>query len=91
MTNQNGGHSASRKSWRSIAVLLAFALIATIYLAVMEHRAHLSGLLYYLPYLLLLACPLMHVFHHGRHRGHGAHTQHAPQGTEQKRIHENSP
>ena len=90
MTNQNGGHSASRKSWRSIAVLLAFALVA-IYLTVTEHRAHLWGLLYYLPYLLLLACPLMHVFHHGRHRGHRAHTQHAPQGTEQKLIQENRP
>lgn len=30
-----------------------------------EHRAHLFGLL---PYLLLLACPLLHLFLHGRHR-----------------------
>jgi hypothetical protein len=30
-----------------------------------EHRAHLLGAL---PYLLLLACPLMHLF---MHRGHG--------------------
>ena len=34
-----------------------------------EHRAHLLGVL---PYLLLLACPLMHLFmHHGHHRHHG--------------------
>jgi hypothetical protein len=26
-----------------------------------------------LPYLLLLACPLMHVFMHGGHGGHGGH------------------
>jgi hypothetical protein len=36
-----------------------------------EHRAHLLGAL---PYLILLACPLMHVFmhrgHHGRHHEH---------------------
>jgi hypothetical protein len=36
-----------------------------------EHRAHLFGAL---PWLVLLACPLMHAFmhrgHHGRH-GHG--------------------
>ena len=32
-----------------------------------EHRAHLLGAL---PYLLLLACPLMHLFMHGGH-GHG--------------------
>jgi len=30
-----------------------------------EHRAHLLGAL---PYLLLLSCPLMHLFmHHGHH------------------------
>lgn len=32
-----------------------------------EHRAHLLGIL---PYLFLLACPLMHVFmHRGHHHG----------------------
>lgn len=38
-----------------------------------EHRAHVMGLL---PYLLLFACPIMHLFHHhghgqNRHRDHG--------------------
>ena len=37
----------------------------------MEHKAHLEGVLYYLPYLLLLACPLMHLFMHHDHGGHG--------------------
>jgi hypothetical protein len=33
-----------------------------------EHRAHLFGAL---PWLVLLACPLMHVFmHRGHHGGH---------------------
>ena len=50
-------------------VLPGFLLIAG-YFAVAEHRAHLSGLLEYLPLLLLLACPLMHVFMHGRHGHH---------------------
>ncbi len=40
----------------------------------MEHKAHLSGYLYYLPYLLLLACPLLHVFMHGKHGGNGGHS-----------------
>jgi len=31
---------------------------------------HLSGLIGWLPYLILLACPLMHLFMHGGH-GHG--------------------
>nr|WP_309604698.1 DUF2933 domain-containing protein [Phenylobacterium sp.] len=36
-----------------------------------EHWRHASGYLVYLPYLLFLACPLMHlVMHHGH--GHGA-------------------
>ena len=50
-------------------VLLGFLLIAG-YFAVAEHRAHLGGLLQYLPLLLLLACPLMHIFMHGRHGHH---------------------
>jgi hypothetical protein len=53
-------------------VLAAFLAIAA-YFLIAEHRAHLSGLLNYLPYLLLLACPLMHVFMHGKHGGHAAH------------------
>jgi len=38
-----------------------------------EHRAHLAEGLKFLPYLLLLACPLMHLF---MHRGHGSHQGH---------------
>lgn len=34
---------------------------------VIEHRPHLFG---WLPYLIILACPLMHFF---MHRGHGHH------------------
>ena len=48
-------------------VLIGFALIAG-YFLVMEHQAHVFPL----PYLLLLACPLLHLFHgHGGHGGHG--------------------
>jgi len=36
---------------------------------VTEHTAHVFGVL---PYLLILACPLMHIFMHHRHQGgHG--------------------
>jgi hypothetical protein len=43
-----------------------------------EHRAHLFGVL---PYLLLLACPLLHAFHHrGRRGGHGRHADHGSEG-----------
>jgi hypothetical protein len=55
--------------WRSrYAVgLLAIGAVAA-YFLLSEHRAHIFGAL---PFLLLLACPLMHVFMHGHHGGHG--------------------
>jgi len=46
--------------------LAVFGAIAAFFL-LSEHRAHFFG---WLPYLLLLACPLMHVFMHGGHGGH---------------------
>ena len=38
-----------------------------------EHRAHLLGAL---PYLIILACPLMHLFMHRGHRQGGQHSGH---------------
>ncbi|MBI1906713.1 MAG: DUF2933 domain-containing protein [Rhodocyclales bacterium] len=55
----------ARRSWW---VFGGFAAIALVMLAI-EHRAHLLG---WLPWLFLLACPLMHLFMHGGH-GHGGH------------------
>ena len=51
-------------------VLIGFLIIAG-GLLFTEHRAHVLGLLIWLP---LLACPLMHFFMHGGH-GHGSHEQ----------------
>ncbi|MFN0044523.1 MAG: DUF2933 domain-containing protein [Alphaproteobacteria bacterium] len=48
-------------------VLLGFLAIAGALLFA-EHRAHVLGALIWLP---LLACPLMHLFMHGKHGGHG--------------------
>ncbi|TJW42427.1 MAG: DUF2933 domain-containing protein, partial [Mesorhizobium sp.] len=39
-----------------------------------EHWAHTLGAL---PFLLLLACPLLHMFMHGGHSSHGGHGSHA--------------
>lgn len=47
--------------------LLGFLAIAAFFLFT-EHRAHFFGIL---PYLLLLACPLLHLLMHGKHGGHG--------------------
>ncbi|WP_229514027.1 DUF2933 domain-containing protein [Paraburkholderia terrae] len=56
----------TRPFWksRSAIALLVFAAIA-LFLLFSEHRAHFLGVL---PYLLLLSCPLMHLF---MHHGHG--------------------
>lgn len=58
--------------WRTRGglVLLGFLAIGA-YLLITEHRAHLALALPYLPWLLFLACPLMHLFMHGGHGGHG--------------------
>jgi hypothetical protein len=45
-------------------VLIGFLLIGAFFLFT-EHRAHVFGIL---PYLLLAACPLLHIF---GHHGHG--------------------
>lgn len=52
---------------RSSLALVGFLIVAGFFL-VTEHRAHLFGIL---PFLLLLACPLLHYFMHGSHGGHG--------------------
>lgn len=55
-----GGDRAGR--W----IFLGFALIAA-YFLLTEHRAHVVQ---YLPFALILACPLLHFFHgHGGHGG----------------------
>lgn len=63
-------HDPTPPFWRSPAgvALLAAGLVGGFYLFT-EHQAHLFGAL---PYLILLACPLMHVFMHKGH-GHGGH------------------
>lgn len=63
-------NDGAMKSKANIALII-FLIIGAFFL-VTEHRAHLSGWLPYWPYLLLLACPLMHLFMHGGH-GHGGH------------------
>ena len=55
-------------------VFWIFLALAVFYLGV-EHRAHLTGTLRWLPLAILLLCPLMHVFMHKRHGSHGGHGQ----------------
>lgn len=62
--------SKDNRFWRSGQGIAALLLIAAVsYFLLIEHRQHFFE---YLPYLILLLCPLMHVFMHGGH-GHGHH------------------
>lgn len=51
--------------WGAISIIVYFLLT--------EHRAHVFQ---FLPYMLLLACPLMHFFMHKGHGGHHGHHGH---------------
>lgn len=57
--------------WLTPKGLAALGLIgAASYFLLVEHQQHVWQ---FLPYLILLACPLMHLFMHGGHGGHGHH------------------
>lgn len=56
--------------WGAIAIIAYYLLT--------EHRAHVFQ---FLPYLIILACPLMHLF---MHRGHGGHHHHSNEQKEQR-------
>ena len=66
-TVQSDKASASMGRKRLIGAVVMLAFIGMFFL-LKEHWSHVAG---YWPYLLLLACPLMHLFH--GHGGHGSH------------------
>lgn len=77
------------KRLSSWSVVIGFLAIAGFFLLT-EHQAHVFGVL---PYLLLLACPLLHFFMHRGHRGPGGggHRGHAAHGDGRRWEHEGSP
>ncbi len=76
MSNDNEERQVSRGRW----VFYGFLTVAGFFLFT-EHRAHVLGVF---PFLLLLACPLMHLFmHHGR-GGHGQHMHNGSSEGERK-------
>jgi hypothetical protein len=66
--DESGARGAPQGRKPLTIALLMLALIAVFYL-LREHGGHVAGVW---PYLLLLACPLMHLFH-----GHGGHWHHS--------------
>ena len=70
MDHSTHTQSSPGSGWsRGKIVLIAILAIAGFYLLA-EHRAHTFAVL---PFLLLPACLLMHVFMHGGHGGHRGH------------------
>lgn len=60
-----------RSFWFTPKGFAALGLIgAATYFLLMEHRQHVWQ---YLPFLIILACPFMHLFMHKGHGGHGGH------------------
>jgi len=59
---QDDSQRPPRRNWSTHA-FIGFLAVAAFFL-LSEHRAHLLGVL---PFVILLACPLLHLLHHGRH------------------------
>jgi hypothetical protein len=68
-SHQHHQHQDEHTPWfrNRITLGLAGFLMVSGYFLVSEHQAHFIN---FLPYLLLLACPLMHIFMHGGHGNH---------------------
>lgn len=61
------GNARRSKLTASSAALYGFRAIAAFYL-ITERRAHTLG---WLPWLLILSCPVLHIFMHRKHGAHG--------------------
>ena len=62
--------------WTAGAAALAYLIV--------EHRPHLLG---WMLYLVILACPLMHLLTHRRHGGHDGHGEERDPGEPSSRRH----
>jgi hypothetical protein len=66
-------NSQKKSFWFTPKGLGALGLIAAAtYFLLIEHQKHVWQ---YLPFMILLACPLIHIFMHGGHGGHGQHAE----------------
>jgi hypothetical protein len=63
-THEHKGFLGHFLSWKGVVFTIALGALS--YYLLTEHREHLALAL---PYIFLLACPLMHIFGHG----HGHH------------------
>lgn len=71
--------NSSARLWIGACVMLTLIVL---FFMLREHWEHVAGKW---PYLLLLACPLIHVFMHGKHK-HAGH-EHMPPTTSAEESH----
>ena len=77
-SHEHGNGRPAGPNWSRINQwLLWIGLAAAVAWMFFRHSAHVVTLL---PFLILLACPLMHLFH--GHGGHGRHGTHGRQGSD---------
>lgn len=70
MNHSSPANEARPSFWRSKpGIVLGMLVVISLFYLAREHYGHISQLL---PYLILLLCPLMHLFghHHGGHHQH---------------------
>ncbi|MEJ5989075.1 DUF2933 domain-containing protein [Ramlibacter sp. PS3R-8] len=75
VSTDRAGLGAFLRSHYALGYLVLGALATYLYFS--DHRAHFLGAL---PFLLLLACPLMHLFMHRGRGGHDSHAARRPRG-----------
>lgn len=66
---------------RPAMIALTMVVVIGVFYLLREHWNHVAGSWVY---LLLLACPLMHLFH--GHGGHGGHSQHRPRADQREKM-----
>lgn len=70
MSSRSSSSSDLTTRRRLTLAFWGLAVIAVVFL-VAEHRMHLAPFYPYLPFAIVLLCPLLHLFGHGGHRMHG--------------------
>tara|TARA_R110002012_G_scaffold247657_3_gene423327 strand:- start:1106 stop:1450 length:345 start_codon:yes stop_codon:yes gene_type:complete len=75
MNNKQKSFWSTPTGWAALGLIGAAS-----YFLLVEHQQHFFE---YLPFLILLLCPLMHVFMHGSH-GHGDHKGHEEEASAPK-------
>lgn len=74
--SHGGGQTPPSFFREPLSIAIGMVVVIGVFYLLREHWYHIVG---YWPYLLLLLCPLMHLFMgHGGHGGHGSETRDDP-------------